>query len=745
MRTKYTLTTILVVLCLWSEYSLGQKRWFALDSTTALHVGGQRLENPWVGGLNASQFSKMDLNGDAVEDLIVFDRTSSKITTFLATKDSQGQFLFKHAPYFESRFPKIDNWMRLVDYDGDGLKDLFVSTSLGIKVYRQEKVGSSWSWVLASDAIYTKGFSRNINLQVSGSDIPAIVDIDGDGDLDILTFDFSGVYIELHQNMSMERFGSPDHLGSEQQPVYVRNGDCWGNFHKSENSGGFVLGADCNVVIHPDRKIMHAGNTILLEDMDGDGIKDLLVGHVSDNYISFLKNDSKSIIGNFIEVNQRFPAKDPAQFHIFLSAFMEDVDFDGVKDLLVSTNVPASDHFLSDFKSSNWLYKNTGSATNPQYALVRKNFLQDQMLDVGENASPVFMDMDGDGDLDILIGTGGMPSESAFRGTIWYLKNTGSSQNPAYTLESEDFMGLKEKLNGYNIRPQWADFNGDGVLDLGFSFISNKGLTYRYIPNTGKKGQPVALDLANMVPIDLPSDIQLTDAPYWHDGDRNGILDLLVGTAQGNLNYYLNTGTGIKPIFKLESSAFAGIGMNFEGRFLRVTVADVDMDGHADLITTDLRGKVQIYHSAPWGKWTEKESFLIDLAGNGHDRFFGQDLYISVADYNGDFKPDLVVGTNLGGITLVANKLPIVVTGVEPEVKPVFQAYPNPAQSFIYVQTTQDASFVVRNLQGNPVRKHQTIKAREIQELSVQDLPPGLYFIELQSKGGKEVKKIVLY
>lgn len=745
MLTKYTLSTILIVLCLWCPSSFGQKPWFALDSTTTLHAGGEQLTNPWAGGLNASQFSKMDLNGDTIEDLVVLDRTSSKITTFLATKDTGGKFSFKHAPYFESLFPKIDNWLRLVDYDGDGLKDLFISTALGIKVYRQEKVGISWSWVLASDAIYTKGFSRNINLQVSGSDIPAIVDIDGDGDLDILTFDFSGVYIELHQNMSMERFGKPDQLGTEQEPVFVRNGDCWGNFHKSETSAGFVLGADCNVVANPGKKVMHAGNTILLEDMDGDGIKDLLVGHVSDAYISFLKNDSKTIIGNFIQVSASFPAKDPAQFHTFLAAFMEDVDFDGVKDLLVSTNVPESDHSLSDFKSSNWLYKNTGSAVNPNYALVRKNFLQDQMLDVGENAAPTFMDVDGDGDLDILVGTGGMPSEDTFRGAIWYLKNTGLPQNPAYTLESEDFMGLKEKLNGYNIRPQWADFNGDGVLDLGFSLITTKGLEYRYIPNTNKKGQAVALDVANMVVVDLPSDTQLTDAPYWYDGNQDGVLDLLAGTAQGNLNYYINRGTAGKPVYKLETNAFAGLGMNFEGRFLRVTVADVDMDGQPDLITTNLTGKIHIHHSAAWGKWTEKEMLLIDKDGKGKDRFFGQGLFVSAADYNGDLKPDLVIGTNLGGITMASNLLPAVITGIEPEIELVYQVYPNPAQAFVYVRANQNASFVVRNLQGSLVSKKQALSANEVHEVSVQDLSPGLYFIEFQSREGIEVKKIIIY
>ncbi len=73
------------------------------------------------------------------------------------------------------------------------LKTFFTSTSLGITLYEQVKTGSTWSFKLVRDALYTKGFSGNINLQVSGTDIPGITDVDDDGDLDLLTFDFSGL------------------------------------------------------------------------------------------------------------------------------------------------------------------------------------------------------------------------------------------------------------------------------------------------------------------------------------------------------------------------------------------------------------------------------------------------------------------------------------------------------------------------------------------------------------------------
>jgi hypothetical protein len=224
MRTKFTSLLFFSIYICFSGESIAQQSWFKRDTAVTVSSKGVKLLNPWAGGLNASQFLKMHLNDDALEDLVVFDRTNSKITTFIAAANplDASKRAFLHAPYYELLFPKIDNWMILADYNGDGLKDLFASTSLGITVYKQIKTGSTWSWKLVKEAVNTQGFSGDLNLQVSGTDIPGITDIDGDGDLDILTFDFSGTFIELHQNLSMEKYGVPDSLGQAKAPVFIR-------------------------------------------------------------------------------------------------------------------------------------------------------------------------------------------------------------------------------------------------------------------------------------------------------------------------------------------------------------------------------------------------------------------------------------------------------------------------------------------------------------------------------------------
>ena len=253
----------------------------------------------------------------------------------------------------------------------------------------------------------------------------------------------------------------------------------------------------------------------------------------------------------------------------------------------------------------------------------------------------------------------------------------------------------------YNLKPQWADFNGDGVPDLGFAGTTIRGLAYYYIPNKAAKGQPVQLNAADMIAIAMPAQSQLADYSLFYDVDNDGDLDLLVGKPQGNISYYKNTGTNKQFTLQLETEAFAGVTSNYDGRNVQLSIADIDMDGRQDLVTVDFSGKLRIFHSADFGKWTQRESLLIDNGGTGASPLFGAYLYAAVGDYNGDGKPDIAIGNGAGGLRLLQNKLAITITPVEPPVEQSVKVYPNPAREFIKILSTQAASLTVFHCNGN--------------------------------------------
>src|ERR1051325_8168480 len=96
-----------------------------------------------------------------------------------------------------------------------------------------------------------------------------------------------------------------------------------------------------------------------------------------------------------------FPANGThVNLSLFPAPFLLDVDNDGVKDLLVTPqNIGQAEN-----SKSVWFYKNTGTSSSPSYVLQSKNFLQQEMIDVGRGAAPAFFDFDGDVLVDLLIG-----------------------------------------------------------------------------------------------------------------------------------------------------------------------------------------------------------------------------------------------------------------------------------------------------------------------------------------------------
>ena len=120
------------------------------------------------------------------------------------------------------------------------------------------------------------------------------------------------------------------------------------------------------------------------------------------------------------------------------------------------------------------VYENSGSNISPDFNFIQKDFIQGSGLDFGENAHPTFYDHNGDGLLDLFVGNYGYHLANGTPiSKIAYYQNTGTIQDPEFSLITDDFEGisninLNTNLNtpALNLFPTFGDLNGDGDKDL---------------------------------------------------------------------------------------------------------------------------------------------------------------------------------------------------------------------------------------------------------------------------------------
>lgn len=700
----------------------------------AVSVGGRALLNPWAGGLNATQYSTMRLNDDVRDDLVVFDRTTNKISTFVAIANPSGTGIsWQYAPEYEAGFPAVYSWLLLVDYDGDGRRDLFTNGSGSMRVFRNESAGGRVAFRVVADPLITEGFSSRLPLYASGTDIPAILDYDDDGDIDILVFDPTGDQIAYQQNLSVERTGRKDGLDFKRT-----SGVCWGRFRKNF-CDDFSFELDCGGTLGmadpkpgaPGARPLHSGNTLTVFDTDGDGNKDLLFGSVScPNIVRIRSTGPNSSNAAFTGFDRQFPTRQPIVFPAFPATFWEDVDGDGNKDLLASPNVDFNENQAFDFRASGWFYRNVGTNQKPNYQTVQKDFLQNDMLDLGERATPALADLDGDGDQDLLIGYAGAQTTNGYRAGLWQFENKGTDQQPAFTLVTTDYLGLTASLALTNVMPAFADVDANGSMDL---VLTGNGVVMRLLLNAAPGGAAVRYDLATAIRWPTPDGMTPGDLPTVTDIDRDGRPDVLIGKTDGTIRYLRNAGTVASPVFQLQTQNVGGFTDDRFTGARSLVLADLNGDQKNELVMATNSGQVRVYQfpDRPTPSLLNQPLTLLDSLPAGGVP--GRGLVAALADLDGDQLPDLMLGSIAGGVRYLKNtSQKVVVTGViqEPTASWVF---PNPVSRYVTVRAPHTGRVELRSLTGQLVLVGQPVRANVETIIDLGTLPDGTYVLRLSA------------
>lgn len=728
---------LLLLLSLFT-YSSAYSQYMGFDRVDSIKVkhSGVLKKYPWVGGLNAAQFSTIDLNNDAVEDLFIFDRTGNKILTFIKSGNE-----YEYAPEFESKFPKLQSWVLLRDYNCDGKKDIFSYVSGGIGLWVNTSSGNSLSFnKITEPYIYSLQFNTTSNLFVSKVDIPDINDIDGDGDLDVLTFGVIGSRIEYHRNLRVEMGYHCDSL------VYELRNSCWGHFLETgSNTNTCLLYDTCSTnsnVDNPEKELLkHSGSTILSLDLNNDNVKDVLLGDVSFNNIVALTNDNIGVNMNTSMVSQDtiFPNYNTSiDLHLFPATFYEDVDNDNIKDLIVSPNIQDD----SENTNSVWMYKNNGTNTQPNFDFVEDNFIQKEMIEYGRSAYPVLFDYNNDGLLDLFVSSFGKFDPNLtelYASKIALYNNIGTSSEPIFDLVTEDFGGFSALGLGRAIYPTFADLDGDNDIDI---LLGNYDGKINFVENTSNSMSSMNFaSTYTQVQDDNNAaiDVGASSKPFLHDIDSDGDYDLIIGEERGNLNYYENVGTINSHSYRLQSETFGGVETSEWWTTIGNSIPYLfkNTDNKTILLVGSERGDIFHYDSID-------NNFNGDF--NGLDTIKsinrGPNAAPAIGQLNNDIHLDLIIGNERGGLSFyygTEGSAPSTV--INEEINTKWTLFPNPFNNTLTINHSFSTSsqYVITDISGKLVLNG-NLKNKTI---STNNLSSGVYIFTVQTEKGVSTKKVI--
>jgi hypothetical protein len=260
----------------------------------------------------------MDVNGNGGEEWVVWDINARRILVF----ESDGE-KFTYLPEMAFFFPAdVNGFLILADFNLDGKKDLFTSSPFGIKVYKNTSASGSPfpQWEVAQ--IFLR-LDTGSNLQANNLDIPMVMDIDGDGDLDIASFNISD-NLDLYLNTSVERKGVADIDG------FAFPDPWWGRFEFC-GCGEFCFGITCEGlpmgrIVETDEgaRLKHTGgHSVLYSDLYGDDVNDLLLGRDECNTLYFMANRGTDIQPIFDSFSNELPGYGTLpEFPIFHASYL---------------------------------------------------------------------------------------------------------------------------------------------------------------------------------------------------------------------------------------------------------------------------------------------------------------------------------------------------------------------------------------------------------------------------------------
>lgn len=668
--------------------------------------GTNHLPFALTGGLEAPQFSTIDLNEDGLLDLLVFDRAGSKIIPFVAEVGEGNSIDYQYAPILERAFPPAYQMLKVVDLNCDGQEDLVTmepltsAADVALVAYLRQPNDAGLPQ-FEPQLLQLIHNSADSLIRIHALDLPAISDVNGDGYQDILYIPQGGIHIQYFENVSPLESNCLI-------PTFELKDECWGNV--TYGLGGTFELFTCESP--GDHLLGCAGSTMLLQDFDEDGDQDLFFSGLADQKITRYTNGGDVQDAELIVQDPNWLLNGVPMLN-FPAPYLIDYQLNNQQDLIIATNRLGGTGAGIEPTS---IYHFDWSTESGEWELQSKDFLIRAMIDHGFRSSPATWDANGDGLIDILLAYNIQDPVFGYRSGLALYLNVGSATDPAFELATEDCGHLLQyQLKG--IQPCFGDVNTDGQVDLVMGLENGRLQTFHAMPGPNPLFIPFQDDPLASFQLNGKAKPQIIDVDF--DGDN----DLICGTKNGTTTLLANMGNNA---FQIITDSLGGIfpATYFQENSPYLVPAEEEQFWWYN---AQANGQINIYK----GKIDEDFQLTQENVGSID---VGANASLTLADLNSDNQAELLLGNIRGGLEIYTAQTPVV-SKVQTNNNQQLKLFPNPTTGHISIELPPNAApFLFQLFDSNgQLIQQQILTQAGLAQIQLPNSATGLCFYQLSS------------